>query len=146
MAAQTNVIAAIKVTAALFFIISTQSAYGVEPAQLRGTYTSLAYHQEAGDLLGYEVRFIPTKGGTRAVVQMAEGEPDEVYVVEVKASGNDVAFDMPMSAKERARFTGKLGKNRLVGVIAFPSGASEQISLNKGVSYWDKDALVQKKK
>jgi hypothetical protein len=147
MAAQTNVNAIIRATVAAFFFMSAGSTSSAElMPELRGTYSSLAYHKEAGDLLGYEVRFIPTKEGTRAVVQMSEGEPGEVYVVEVKASGRDVAFDMPLSATERGSFTGKLGKTGLVGVLTFPAGASEKITLSKGASYWEKDYLALKRK
>lgn len=56
---------------------------GMAANNIQGTYSSLTYNSESGDLNGYEVEFIPTNKGLKAVVQIAEGEVDGIQVVNV---------------------------------------------------------------
>ncbi len=109
----------------------------VPDLRIAGTYSSLAYHEEGGDLLGYEVRIIPTNKGLRAVVQIAEGGAGEVNVVQVVQTGETLAFNIPLADDAPARFEGKVTARGLEGTVTFPSGASERLILRRSVSYWD---------
>ena len=106
-------------------------------ARITGTYSSLKYNSQSGDLLGYEILIIPTDTGFKGVVQVAEGAPGQVYVVEILKRGSDISFDMPLGPGVKESFSGHVTRNFLVGDISSSSG-KEHIQLKRGISYWDK--------
>lgn len=106
--------------------------------KLPGTYSSLAYHEEGGDLIGYEVRFIPTNQGTKAVVQVAEGDAGRIYIVDVVEEAGTVQFEIPLASGLRSKFSGKLTDDGLKGTITSPSGEHEDLFLRRATSYWEK--------
>lgn len=108
------------------------------PVRIPGTYSSFAYNEEGGDLVGYEVRIIPTRHGLKAVVQEAVGEPGDIHVVEVKEAADGLSFDIPLAGERPARFAGKVTTKGLEGKITFSSGAVEQVVLKRSPSYWDR--------
>src|SRR5687768_10280505 len=57
-------------------------AADADAAVTAGTYSSLAYNQESGDLNGYEIEVLPVAKGTKLVLQIAEGELVDVVVAE----------------------------------------------------------------
>jgi hypothetical protein len=65
------------------------NAFGHEQVGLPGTYSSLSYNSESDDLVGYEVRIIPTNQGNKAIVQVAEGDAGRIYIVDVTSDGKD---------------------------------------------------------
>lgn len=102
-----------------------------------GTYSSLKYNNESGDLLGYEVLIIPTDVGLKAIVQVAEGSPGQVYIVRVVEKGGNISFDIPLSSGIRESFSGRVEGSYLIGDV-FSPGGKEHVELKRGMSYWDK--------
>lgn len=105
---------------------------------ITGTYSSLRYHQESGDLLGYEILIIPTDLGFKGIIQVGEGAPGEVYIVKVANQNGQIRFDIPLGAGAVSRFSGQVEDGYLVGDVSSPSG-KEHVKLKRGMSYWDKE-------
>lgn len=136
MAMRKNVVAATKV---LVFFLLLMGAFGAFASgrRITGTYSSLQYNAQSGDLLGYEVLIIPTDVGYKAVVQVAEGAPGQVYICQVMQKGDTISFDITLSSGAKESFTGEVTGNFLTGDILSPSG-KEHVQLKRGTSYWDK--------
>jgi len=105
--------------------------------KVTGTYSSLEYNRESGDLLGYEVLIIPTDVGYKAIVQVGEGAPGQVYIVDVRKKGANIGFDIPISPALNESFSGHIDGGVLVGDVLSPSG-KQHVQLRRGMSYWDK--------
>lgn len=129
-----NVVRRIMIGILFSFVAATSVAY----AGQYGTYSSLIFSKESGDLNGYEVEFIPTNSGLKAVVLVAEGEVTGIYVVDVrKGSGNSLLFTFPLGRIGRmATFVGKIHDGKLEGTITLPSGKMHAI-LHRSVGYWN---------
>jgi hypothetical protein len=107
--------------------------------KLPGTYSSLSYNAEGGDLLGYEVRLIPARVGLLAVVQIAEGGAGEVFLVPVKQETADVvSFSIGSPGKKPAKVRGTVSEIGMDANIVQPSGESERVFLKRGASYWER--------
>jgi len=107
-------------------------------ATQQGTYSSLKYSDESGDLNGYEVEFIPTNRGLKAVVQVAEGEIEGVYVVDVTQSEDgQLKFPVPLATGKSGVFIGRVAGNGLRGAIQLPAG-SQRLTLTRSIGYWNR--------
>jgi hypothetical protein len=104
---------------------------------LIGTYSSLKFNKEGGDLLGYEILIIPTDLGFRAIVQIAEGAPGNVYVLDATVKGDELRFRVPLNNGVEELFVGHLKDGFLIGVFSTPNSA-KSVKLKKGRSYWDR--------
>jgi hypothetical protein len=126
-------------TKGLVFFLLLMSAFGAFASgrRITGTYSSLQYNAQSGDVLGYEVLIIPTDVGYEAVVQVAEGGPGQVYICQVMQKGDTISFDITLSSGAKGSFAGEVTGNLLVGDILSPSG-KEHVQLKRGTSYWDK--------
>jgi len=118
----------------LFLCMSSALAGG---SRVTGTYSSLEYNREAGDLNGLEVRVVLTNEGYKATVQFSEGGAGNIFIVPFKASDRHISFDVPSEEGKPAQFLGNLTDKGLKGTIKYPSGASETIFLPRKKSYWD---------
>ena len=121
--------------AILFFIATCVGA--VSPVKPQGTYSTLKYNREGGDLLGYEVRIVPTVNGLQAVVQVAEGVPGPLYIVPVLEKDGIIKFEIPITANVRGAFEGKATAVGLEGKLTLPAGTTN-ILLKRKTSYWEK--------
>lgn len=120
-------------------IVAVSVAVAAPTTKYAGTYSSLAYNAESGDLTGYEVRIIPSNQGLKAVVQVAEGDAGRVYIVDViKKNSNTLSFAVPLASGIHATFTGTVSALGLDGVISFPSGHTQKIFLKRSISYWER--------
>lgn len=115
-----------------------QAAAASEVPSIAGTYTSLSYNQESGDLTGYEVRIIPSNQGNKAVVQVAEGDAGRLYLVDVAETSMQVTFDVPLASGVLGKFEGEVTKLGLKGVISYVPGSSEKVLLKRSASYWER--------
>lgn len=115
-----------------------QVACAANNVRIPGTYSSLVYNEESGDLIGYEVRVIPTNSGVKAVVQVAEGDAGRIYIVDFIEGSNGISFDIPLASGKRGKFKGKVTYDGLEGTVSYPSGTSEAVVLKRSVSYWEK--------
>lgn len=124
----------------LLAISGAARADSVSPQLARdvaGTYSSFSFNKEGGDLLGYELRLIPTADGLRAVVQMAEGVAGDVILSAVEQVGGKLRFAVPLKGDGVAEFEGFVTDLAFVGTVDFGNGTIP-IRLKRGRSYWDK--------
>lgn len=121
---------------ALGVMLLMMPVVGLAADNLHGTYSSLTYSNESGDLNGYEVEFIPTNKGLKAVVQVGEGEVDGIYVVDVvQRKDGTLSFSFPLGSN-KVTFSGTANGTTLLGTLALPSG-EQRVILKRGSGYWD---------
>src|SRR2546425_3338582 len=75
----------------------TQGFAAEKKLKYTGTFSNLEYNQEGGDLLGMEIKIVPTKKGYQGALQIAEGGPSELMVVDVFFEKDNVKFEIPIS-------------------------------------------------
>ncbi len=114
----------------LFALATSASA-----ENLIGTYSSLHFNEEGGDLLGMEILILPSAAGAgenyTAVVQIAEGGAPDVFVLSITNLKDDrFHLQLPDGLKLEA-----IAKERAL-IINWPNGDTD--SLQKGRSYWSK--------
>jgi hypothetical protein len=102
-----------------------------------GIYSSLRYNSESGDLNGYELTFIPTDSGVKAVVQIAEGGINEVHLASVDETGTTSNFYIALDDGSKVEFTIKCSSARCCGTYTWQR-AAVKISLEKRPSYWSR--------
>jgi len=105
-----------------------------------GTFSSLEYNEEGGDLLGAEIKIVPTRNGYQGVLQIAEGGPSALMVVIVQFKDGEMSFEIPQSYPEYGglRFKGKIDKQGIVGEFISSKGkAGDQEKWTRKHSYWD---------
>src|SRR5437867_12576689 len=88
----------------LFLLITTLFAFDLanglvaeKAPKYTGTFTSLTYNEEGGDLLGEEIKIVLARNGYQGALQLAEGEPSNLIVVDVSFDKNKVKFEIPAS-------------------------------------------------
>jgi hypothetical protein len=108
-------------------------------ARITGTFSNLRYNKEAGDLLGYELKIVPAAGGRfQGALQIAEGAPSELMVVDIQAKGPDISFSIPDKYESYAgQFSGTVAAAGLKGEFKFKGGGGEKVELKRGKGYWD---------
>jgi hypothetical protein len=109
MAVQRSVAAATRSLVFLILLMSTFGAFASGP-RIAGTYSSLQYNAQSGDLQGYEVLIIPTDVGYKAIVQIGEGAPGQVYICQVSQEGEILSFDIPLSSGIKESFSGQVAE------------------------------------
>jgi hypothetical protein len=117
----------------VFFV--SLSAYG-KKCRLRGTYTSMRYNKESGDLGGVEIRFIYSRAGVYALFQIAEGGPYKPVLS--KVDGNCDKFSIKTN---NSKITGKLKQKDILGFEFHHPKTGKLLDvkyvLKKGISYWN---------
>jgi hypothetical protein len=105
-----------------------------------GTFSSLEYNKEGGDLLGVEIKIVLTGKGYQGVLQIAEGGPSELMMVAVSFDKDNVRFEIPSSYTEYGGgvFEGKIDSKGIKGKFKFNGVVGDQENLFRGRSYWDK--------
>ncbi len=121
----------------LSFGVLNEVAIGSTVKDVAGTYTNLAFNKEGGDLLGVEIRIVPTKKGYEGVLQFAEGGPEELILVEIQVENKSIRFSIPDSDPNAGSFSGVIENGVLKGHFQYKSGGAEDVVLKKGKSYWD---------
>jgi hypothetical protein len=118
------------------------AAARARPVSLAGTFSGLEYNEEAGDLLGVEIKLVPwTEGHYRAAVLIAEGSPTRFVIVDVSVRDGIVKFTVPatdLHSEDGFEFRGKVVKANLTGTITYASGTKEQVTVRKRCGYWDR--------
>ena len=97
-----------------------------------GTYSSLAFNDEAGDLNGIEV-FVFFAGEHMVLFQESIGEPVAPSLVKAKVDGNSIQFTIPGIGGGKRTFKGTITKTHLIGTFL---GSNETIKLPRKNSYW----------
>jgi hypothetical protein len=84
------------------------------PVRIEGTYGSLRYIEEAGDVVGIVVTVTRQGGGFEVSYQMAEGQPGDIYHVAAVVMGNTISFQLPPMV------VAEMNGGKLVGTKAIP--------------------------
>jgi hypothetical protein len=113
------------------------TACAQQPAvRVPGTYSNLELNEEAGDLLGIEIKIVPVNNRFQGAVLITEGEPEAMVLVTVNVRGSAVTFDVP--GKEGWTFSGRITPRALSGTITHVSGGTEKVVLLRRCGYWDR--------
>jgi hypothetical protein len=116
-----------------------RAASGKSAVPISGTFTNLDFHEEAGDLLGLEIKIVPVAGGYQAVVLESVGEPQPLIVVDLSVEGTKIAFDVRGDEGDVAwTFSGTVSARSLSGTIRRGSNATEEVVLSRRCGYWDR--------
>jgi len=98
--------------------------------QVTGIYSNMIYVEEAGDVVGMEIFVVASSGGYHAVVQIAEGAPEEPFVVNVEVKGSDIEFVAPSIL---GKYKGRVSAKGLAGKFENEESVS---FLKRRNSYW----------
>lgn len=107
-----------------------------------GTYSTLAYNEESGDLNGLEVALVPVDGGLVASVQMAEDGINELHLARVKESAGLLLFSLRLDDGSTVNFSMKCSPKSCVGKYAWGK-ATVKFTLPKSNGYWNKGGSEQ---
>jgi len=118
-------------------LTSPSSAEAQKLPQITGTYTNMQYVAEAGDVIGYEIKIVFTGDRFQGALQIAEGVPGELMVVDVHSDNAKISFSIPDRSTYAGQFTGTIENAVLKGEFLFKNGGSEKVELPRGKSYWD---------
>ena len=126
------------VTAALVLIMCAGvAAQSAKAAKITGTYTNMYFNREGGDVLGEELKIVRTRKGYQGALQVAEGAPGELVVVDIKVTGDRIDFTVPDSHPDASQFSGTVQGGVVRGEFRYKTGGTQKVTLRKGKSYWD---------
>src|SRR6266852_1007446 len=107
-------------------LTSPSSTEAQKPPRITGTYTNMHYVAEAGDVIGYEIKIVFTGDKFQAALQIAEGVPGELVVVDVQSDNAKINFSIP-SGNCAGQFSGTVENGVLKGEFHFKNGVSEKV-------------------
>jgi hypothetical protein len=107
------------------------------PVKIAGTYTNVHYIEEAGDLLGMEIKIIPLGERYQAAVFVCEGSVGPMRVVDLRVRGTTIAFDVRESEDAAWSFAGTVSAKSLKGIVTHSLGGRESVTLQRKCGYWD---------
>lgn len=102
-----------------------------------GTYSTLAYNEESGDLHGLEVTIVPVDGGLIASVQIAEEGINELHLAEIREHAGTMLFSTQLDDGSVVNFTMKCTIKACSGRYVWGQ-ASVKFTLPKSTGYWNK--------
>ncbi len=115
-----------------------QTLYAQGSHRTTGTYTNMYYNTQGGDVLGEELKIVATQGGRyQGALQFAEGEPEDLMVVDIELKSDTISFSVPDVDRHAGRFSGTIDNGVIRGQFRFKRGGIENVILKKGKSYWD---------
>ena len=87
----------LRAAAALFVLLCSTYATirGQGKTRITGTYTSMQYIPEAGDVIGEELHIVWTSTGYQGAYQDSEGAPGPLVIVNIHVTGSKISFDIP---------------------------------------------------
>jgi hypothetical protein len=121
----------------LSFLGAGTFGQAVKPPKITGTYSNMSYIREAGDVIGYEIKIVFTGGRFQGALQIAEGVPGDLILVDIEAKGSSITFAIPDGNPYAGRFSGAVENGWLKGKFSFKLGGKETVALRRGKSYWD---------
>lgn len=115
-----------------------QTLYAQGSHRTTGTYTNMYYNKQGGDVLGEELKIVMTQGGRyQGALQFAEGEPEDLMVVDIELKGGTISFSVPDVDRHAGHFSGTIDTGVIRGQFKFKRGGIENVTLKKAKSYWD---------
>ena len=109
----------------------------LEQPKYTGTFSSLKYNSESGDLGGVEIRIVYAKTGYQAALQFSEGAPTDLIIVNPSFDGTSVYFEIPETNDYAGSFSGTIDNKSLKGTFRFKTGGEWKVNLPRKPSYWD---------
>lgn len=106
------------------------------PASPTGTFSSMYYNEEGGDLIGTEIRIVYTRNGFQGTIQDAEGEPDELILFTATIDGDNnftISYTSP-STGNPVTISGRITEAGLETQTEWWTGGK---ILKRAPSYWD---------
>ncbi|HEY5802147.1 MAG TPA: hypothetical protein VIT90_00435 [Lysobacter sp.] len=100
-----------------------------------GTYSTLSFNAESGDLNGIELTFIPVDLGVVAVAQIAESGVNEVHLATAKTEGGRTRFSFSMDDKSDVVFDIKCTPSDCRGRYLW-GNARVEVAMPLRDSYW----------
>ena len=99
-----------------------------------GCYSDLAYNEEGGDLLGFELFIVYARDKYYVLYQSSEGGPDVPLLLPVDATEDfSIRFMLPPGNPRHGLFTGVITKSGLMGKFLING---EHVTLQRKASYW----------
>jgi len=123
-------------TLALLVFTWPAMAPAKRPASPTGTFSSMYYNEEGGDLIGTEVRIVYTRKGFQGTVQDAEGEPDELILFTATIDGGNnftISYTSPRTG-DPVTISGRVTEAGLETKTKWWTGGN---LLKRAPSYWD---------
>ena len=125
----------------MFFLIVVLTWIGVSNSkeiQYTGTFSSLQYYKESGDLGGVELRIVFTRSGYQGVLQIAEGSPGELRLIpRIIFNKDKISFKIEEPRKYKGVFEGTISQEGIIGVFTYETGGVSRLNLKRKQSYWD---------
>ena len=81
---------------AVSILLAASSSRG--QTSLSGTYSNLSYHEESGDLVGYEITFLSGKQSGSILFQCAQGADEKPVRLAIVAQATTIHFTVPSGA------------------------------------------------
>jgi hypothetical protein len=119
----------------VFFIINNDVM--ASDIQYTGTFSSIEYNQEGGDLLGVEIRIVYTRNGYQSTLQIAEGGVSELIIVKPLIENNRIKFTIHEPKLYEGVFIGIINSKKIKGVLKYKDGGELEINIPRKKSYWD---------
>lgn len=107
------------------------------PVDIAGTYSNVRYIEEAGDLLGMEIKIIPLGEQYQAAVFVAEGSVGPMRLVDVRVRGTTLSFEVRESEDIFWSFVGTVSAQSLKGTVTHSLGGRQTVNLKRKCGYWD---------
>jgi len=108
----------------------------VQP-RISGAYSDMRVIEDAGDVVGTEIKMVYAEDHFQGELQFAEGTPGRPVLVNVIQEGSAVTSAVPHDSELPGSFTGEVSDGLLRGTFHFKDGGTEAIVLRRGKSYWD---------
>lgn len=125
-----------RILACLLLLFLANTSWAAPQPKVTGTFSSLRYIKESGDVLGVEISIVYGNYGYFALVQCAEGAPSKPVLVSAEVNGNNIQLavhDDPASHCPMAPFSGKVTATGLRGNF---EGTDYPGFLKRGKGYW----------
>lgn len=125
--------------ALLLLLLLSSAVAAKEGGGIAGTYSSLEYSHESGDLSGYEIQIVPVTNGYRVVLQLAEGEVTDVVVADA-SMGEDgtISASFPLRSGGSCKLRARQDGGKLVGVLSFDTSGDVELTMPRSSGYWDR--------
>ena len=90
-------------------------------------------------MLGAEIKIALTRRGYQGVLQIAEGRPSELMLVDVTVEGNRIRFNIPTTYEQYGggAFEGTIDDKGINGRFTIKGVKGDLERLLRGKSYWD---------
>ncbi len=131
-----KLIGIVSLSMALLIFTGSTVALAQRPANPTGTFSSMYYNEEGGDLLGIEIRIVYTNKGFQGTIQDAQGEPDELTLITATIDDDNnvtISFTDPSTANP-VTISGRITKAGIEKKTGWGMGGK---ILKRAPSYWE---------